>query len=260
VNVTRILLTCLAVAMLAAGAPFAARAAEKTDVLHVYYLERPPYYWTEAGRPRGFLMNLTSRVLDKAGISATFSPAPAARILEEIRRNNRPLCSIGWFRTSEREAFATFSLPIYRDHPLVLLTSRENAGTFEKYETLQDVFADTSQVMAQVASFSYGEAIDGMLRDTLVRNLTVSSSQTVLPRLILSGRATYMLIAPEEVQTLVRAAGLDPEQFVSLKPGGVPAGNIRHLMFSRNVPQDVLRRVNQAIEAMTDQQAIITPN
>jgi polar amino acid transport system substrate-binding protein len=251
--------TCLAAVLLAIPGPLGAQASEKPDELRVLYLERPPYYWTENGRPTGFLMNLTRRILDEAGVPATYAPVPAARIIEEIRANRRPLCAIGWFRTPQRETFASFSLPIYRDHPLVLLTTKDKADLFDEHATLQDVFDDTDLIMAQVASFSYGETIDRMLREILVRNLTVSTTQSVLPKLILRGRATYMLAAPEEVPTMLRSAGLDPEDFVSLEMDDMPAGNLRHLMFSASVPQTVLRRVNLAIETLTDQQAILHP-
>ena len=258
-NPVRIVMACLAAAVLTALAPLSAPAADKTEELRVLYLERPPYYWTENGRPTGFLMNLTRRILDEAGVEATYVTVPAARIIAEIHANRQPLCSLGWFRTSQRETFASFSLPIYRDNPLVLLTARDKAGLFKKHTTLRDVFEDTNLIMAQVASFSYGEALDRMLRDIRVRNLTVSTSQAILPKLILHGRATYMLAAPEEVQTLLRSAGVDPERFVSLKMDDIPAGNLRHFMFSKSVPENVIRRINQAIESLTDQEAILHP-
>ena len=258
-NPVRIAMVCLAAAVLTALAPLAASAGDKPEELRVLYLERPPYYWTENGRPTGFLMNLTRRILDEAGVSADYASVPAARILEVIRADRQPLCSIGWFRTPQRETFASFSLPIYRDRPLTLLTSRDKADLFDKHATLQDVFDDADLIMAQVASFSYGETIDRMLREILVRNLTVSTTQSVLPKLILHGRATYMLVAPEEVQTLLRSAGVDAERFVSLEMDDIPAGNLRHFMFSKSVPENIVRRINQAIETLTDQQAILHP-
>lgn len=255
-------LRLLATLMLAAALlfPAQARAGENNaTALHVVYLERPPYYWTVNGQPGGFLLNLTRRILDAAGVQADYSPHPASRILEEIRGDRVPICSIGWFRTSERESFARFSLPIYRDRPLVLLTTTDKAALFKRHRTLREVFADTSLVMAQVASFSYGEAIDRMQKEILVRNLTVSTTQQVLPRLILHGRASYMLVAPEEVPTLLSSAGVDPDRFVSLSMDDIPAGNLRYLMFSKSLPESTLQRINAAIEGLTDQNGLLNP-
>ncbi|GAB6112074.1 substrate-binding periplasmic protein [Desulfomicrobium salsuginis] len=235
-----------------------AAAANATD-LHVVYLERPPYYWTENGQPRGFLLGLTRQILDRAGIPASFSQHPPNRIMEELRTDSGPTCSIGWFKTPERETFATFSLPIYRDQPLVLLTTTDKAHLFSRHTTLRDVLADRSLIMAQVASFSYGEAVDRMQKEILVRSLTVSSSQKVLPKLILQGRAAYMLVAPEEVPTLLRLAEVDAGRFTTLTMQDIPAGNLRYLIFTKSVPDSTLQRINAAIADLTDQDALGAP-
>lgn len=235
-----------------------AAAGNATD-LRVVYLERPPYYWTENGQPRGFLLGLTRQILDRAGVPASFSQYPPNRIMEEIRSDREPTCSIGWFKTSERETFARFSLPIYRDQPPVLLTTTDKAHLFGRHKTLRDVFADHSLVMAQVASFSYGEAVDRMQKEILVRSLTVSSSQKVLPKLILQGRASYMIVAPEEVPTLLRLAEVDAGSFTTLPLEDIPAGNLRYLICSRSVPESTLERINAAIAALTDQDALAAP-
>ena len=227
--------------------------------LHVVYLERPPYYWTDNGTPRGFLLELTQRIFALAGVSADYTPHPPNRILDEVRNDSLHICSIGWFRTPERETFASFSLPIYRDRPMVLLTTVENAERVSRHRTLREVFSDSSLIMAQMASFSYGEAIDRLQRETLVRNLTVTTSQKVLPRLILQGRASYMLVAPEEISVLLRSAEVDPARFASVSVEDIPAGNLRYLMFSRSVSGSIRDRINSAIGVLTDQNALLNP-
>jgi len=239
--------------------PWVAGAQEPTS-LTVTYLERPPYYWTENGQARGFLLDLTRRILDQAGVPATYVPLPPNRILDDLRHNQAPSCSIGWFKNPERESYANFSLPIYRDKPLVLLTTKGQAELFHAYRTLKDVFRDPSLIMAQVASFSYGEMVDRLQKEILVRNLTVSTSQSVLPQLIAQGRASYMLVAPEEIPTLLRSARLDPDLFIELPMEDIPAGNLRYLICSKNVPQSDLARINAAITALTNQNSLCAPD
>lgn len=247
----------LLLALFAPGGAWAHGPAEAA--LKVAYLERPPYYWTDNGQPAGFLLLLTRKIFDLAGISAAFTPAPPNRILSDLRADRLPLCSIGWFKNPERESYAKFSLPIYRDRPLVILTSRDRAASFRQHDRLQDVFADPFLVLARVASFSYGETVDRLLERVPARNLTVSTAQSVLPRLILEGRVSYMLVAPEEVPTLLRSAGVDPEKFVQLTMRDIPAGNLRHLIFSARVSDETLRKVNAAIKVLTDQDALLSP-
>lgn len=225
--------------------------------LQVIYLERPPYYWTKDALPTGFLLDLTQKFFQRAGVTASFEALPPKRIIEELRANDIALCSIGWFKNPERETFATFSLPIYRDKRLVLLTTKAKANLFTDHRTLQDVFLDRSLVLAQMASFSYGETVDKLMNEALVRNLTISTTQSVLPRLIFQNRADYMLLAPEEVTTLLNSAGLNPDDFVQLNMDGIPAGNLRYLMFSRKVPLEIVTQINIAIEALTNQSALL---
>ena len=227
--------------------------------LKVAYLERPPYYWTEEGQPRGFLLDLTRHILEQANVPASFAPLPPSRILEEIRNDHALWCSIGWFRTPERETFAKFSLPIYRDRRLVLLTTRDKTELFGGHRTLREVFLDRSLIMAQMASFSYGAFVDALQQDTLARSMTISTTTNVLPRLIAQNRAHYMLLAPEEVATLLASAEADPGLFVTLELDDIPPGNLRYLMFSRCVPDETIARIDTAIAALTNQEAILDP-
>ena len=239
--------------------PLGGAAAEDPE-LKVAYLERPPYYWSENGQPRGFLLDLTRHILEQASVPASFAPLPPSRILEEIRNDHSPWCSIGWFRTPERETFAKFSLPIYRDKRIVLLTTRDKAGLFGGHRTLREVFLDRSLIMAQMASFSYGAFVDALQQETLARTMTVSTTTNVLPRLIAQNRAHYMLLAPEEVPTLLASANVDPGLFVTLGMDDIPPGNLRFLMFSRCVPDETIARIDAAIAALTNQEAILDPD
>lgn len=222
--------------------------------LTVAYLERPPYYATVNGQPSGFLVELTKKILDTAGVQATFIPLPPNRILDEVRENRRPFCSIGWFKTPERTSFATFSLPIYQDKPLVVLTTVELSALVSRHRSLNDLFRDHDLIMAQVASFSYGEAVDTMRTASGVRTLTVPTTQSVLPRLIAENRAAYMLVAPEEVSNLLRSSEIDEGRFVTLTMDDIPSGNFRHLIFTKHVPEETVAAINAAIRVHVSQQ------
>ena len=227
------------------------------ETMKVAYLERPPYYWTQNGQPKGFLLELTQHIFKLAGIDAVYMPVPPNRIISELRTNTSPICSIGWFKNHERESFARFSLPIYRDRPLVVLTTKDRAEYIRQYDRLEDIFRDTSLVLAIMDSFSLGEELDQLQKMILPRTLTISTTQSVLPRLIQEGRAAYMLVAPEEVPNLLRSANVDPELFVKLTMRDIPPGNLRHLIFNAGMPDDSLKSVNAAIMTLTDQDALL---
>ncbi len=235
-------------------------AAQEPISLKVSYLERPPYYWTENGQPKGFLLELTKRILEQAGVPATYVPLPPNRILEELRQNQSPTCSIGWFKNPERETFANFSLPSYRGDPMVVLTTRALAEKIDQHDTLADIFWDKSLVMARMASFSYGSYVDSLLQSIPVRSVIIPTTNDVLPKLLLSQRASYMLVAPEEIPNLLRSAQVDASEFVALHVKDIPSGTPRYLIFSKNVPQNMIEDINAAITALTDQQHLLAPS
>ena len=219
----------------------------RCELLTVSYLERPPYYYTENGKAAGFLVELTRKIFQDAGVDVAFRSLPPKRIMGEIKRKDNHHCTIGWFKNPVRETFAKFSLPIYQNRPLVLLVKKENKRQLIRHPALKNVFSEKTLVMGRVSTFSYGSFIDGMIEDNSPEIFEVKAKQSQLIKLISAGRITYMLIAPEEIQSLIRSADLDPDGFVSVSFPDIPAGNQRYLMFSKGVEDRVLEKVNMAI-------------
>lgn len=85
---------------------------------------------------------------------------PPRRIISYLKIPGKKACSIGWFKTEEREAFAKFSKPIFQNKSLVILTTKVHQVKIEKHFGLKDVFFDQSLVMTNIDSFSYGTTID----------------------------------------------------------------------------------------------------
>jgi len=225
-------------------------AFASSEPLRVSYLNRPPYYYTEQGEAKGFLVDLTRQILVEAHIDATFVELPPNRILVEIQEGKLPNCSIGWFKTQEREAFASFSLPIYQNKPIVILTRRQNQQLFAAYTTLKQVFADQSLLFGTMDAFSYGEYIDQLRKELSPRVHSIAANPKSLILMLFNDRLTYLLNAPEEIETVIRSANLDPNDFVAIPMSDIPVGNKRHLMCSNTVSEEVMNRINQAISAI----------
>jgi len=223
-----------------------------SETLNVSYLERPPYYFTQGAKAEGILIELASQIFEDAGIEVSFKPMPPNRIMYEIKNSDRLHCSVGWFKKPEREAFAKFSLPFYRNRPISVLTSKENVKLFASYGTLKEVFTDQSLILATVSSFSYGSYIDKLIKETKPKMHEVPGERRQLPNLIRKGRASYLLTAPEEVEMLVRSAHSKREEFVLMPMKDIPAGNKRHFMCSRNVSDETIERVDRSILRLVD--------
>ena len=176
-----------------------------------------------------------------------FIETPPNRIILEIKKTENFYCSIGWFKNPDRENFAKFSLPIYQNKPVVILTNKKQRHLFSPYKTLKEVFSDKSLIMATMSAFSYGTFIDKLMKDDFPKTHEISSKQELLPTLIMSGRVAYMLIAPEEIEALVRSPGLNPADFVSVTMSDIPTGNKRYLMFSKGVSDGIIERINLSV-------------
>ena len=241
------MVSLLCVFLVAVGAPMA-----MGEPLTVSYLERPPYYYTQRGKAAGTLIELASEIFNDAGIEISFKPMPPKRIMRIIRGNSAPHCSVGWFKKPEREEFAKFSLPFYRNRPITLLTSADRTSFFASYQTLREVFSDDTLVMATISSFSYGPYIDELIKELPPKIHEIPGERIQLVRLIKKGRASYLLTAPEETEMLVKSAGFSQSAFVSIPLKDIPVGNKRYLMCSKKVSDKVIERFNRSLLQFVD--------
>lgn len=220
--------------------------ADSGETLTVSYIQHPPYYFTEKGRASGFLIELSRKIFKDAGVRVSFSELPPKRIMQAIRKNDRPHCSVGWFRNPGRERFARFSRPIYQDKPFKALASQAQKHLFSPHSTLRSMFSDKSLTMGMIRGFSYGSAVDALIAEMSPGHRLFNEQTDTVMALSLGG-ISYVLIAPEEKDMLIRSAGLNPADFTSFRLPDIPFGNKRHLMFAKNTDQALINRINASV-------------
>lgn len=224
--------------------PLPALAGEEMDVLCI---EKPPYYFSDSrGRPRGFLVERAGQIFSRAGITPLFRSASTSQVLEAMRAPE-PSCSLGWFKTPERERFARFTLPIHTDHPLELLARASDAPRFQGLSTLAAVVASGRFTPGRIAGHSEGEAVDAILTPLESRTVFVQGEETQLYRMLQEGRFDFILTAPEETGYTLALLDMSPDDFLVLPLHDVPRGNNRHIMCSWSVPPETIRRLDTAI-------------
>lgn len=229
-----------------------AETETESSSLRVLYLEFPPYYYTNSnGEPDGFLLKKADELFRHAGFEPEYVSASAKQILLEMH-SIEPKYSIGWFKTPQREAFAKFSKPFYQNHPLHVLFLKEHAARFEGKETLRELVFDRTLTLGKVEGYSLGSAIDNLLKEGDAKTQIVVGGYPQVIRILAEDRFDYVLVAPEEIDVLIEKNHLSPAFFQSKELADIPAGNTRHLMFSRGVPDDVLNRLNHSIETLVN--------
>lgn len=218
--------------------------------LKVLYFERPPYYTLVEGVPGGVLLNMARTILEAAGIEPEFQEMPAKRIIETIKTSREPVCSVGWFKTEERQRFARFSQPFYQDLPLAAVFLRSGRQPPPGVDTLAALTASPGLTLGLNAAFSYGEAVDAAIASPAQPPVRMNGTQMQLMRMLAAKRFDYALFNPEETDTLACLAGIDPAELFPLALKDIPKGNLRYMMFSLATREDVVRRVNAAIQRL----------
>lgn len=228
--------------------PVKAENTEERMPLRVLYLEFPPYYYTNSvGEPDGFLLKKADELFRHAGIAPNYISVPAKQILMEMHGLN-PICSIGWFRTPSREKYAKFSRTFYQNRPLQALFVKENESYFYSKDTLRELIDDRTLTLGKLEGYSFGPVVDHLLKEENAKMRIVVGGHPQLVRLLAEGRFSYVLVAPEEIDTLIEKNHFSPAFFHHKEFIDIPAGNTRHLMFSRGMADEVIVRLNQAIE------------
>ncbi len=222
-------------------------AAAEFDIL---YFERPPYYMTLGKESAGLLNDLTRRIFVDAGINFNFYSMPPKRIIKVIEIDRRHSCSPGWFKNVERHDFASFTLPFYQSSSMVILSNRKDGKKISRHQNVESLIKDRELILGKMTTFSYGHYLDELLARYRPKQFIVNSSQKQLIRLLGQSRINYIIITPEEVDTLIDSVQLNRKDFVQHSLSGLPKGNKRFLMCNRSVEENYLDRLNRSIKRL----------
>lgn len=223
--------------------------AQEDPPLTLLYRDKPPYSYTENRQAQGLLIEQSRAVFGAAGIEFLAEEAPLKRIQLELQANERPLCSPGWYRLPEREAYARFSLPMSQDVPHLVLIGPRSAKAVRAHRSLASLLADTRLRLVVVDGISYGSELDALIRKQTPAPLRATLAPVQLTRMVAAGRADYMFMDREDFRWLTRHGEVS-QQLDALSFPDMPAGLQRHLMCSRKTPDATLQAIDAAIRAL----------
>lgn len=224
----------------------AAPLAAAENAVTLLYNERPPYITRQPdGSAAGLTATAAANAFKAAGIPVRWRELPSNRQIVLIQEGSGNDCAIGWFKNAEREKFAKFTMPLYRDMPPVLLANRDFA--VPPHETLRTLLARRDIRVLVKDRYSYGRYIDTLLADLKPHVVVTSNENTGMVAMIKARRADFMFVAQEEANYLVSQAGAHPGDFKLIRTSDMPQGELRYLMCSKRVDDHVLARVNAAI-------------
>jgi polar amino acid transport system substrate-binding protein len=232
------------VCTLALGLP--ALAAQGEDAITLLYSERPPYM-DDSGPmpPQGLTATPTAHAFKNAGVPAVWSKIPTNRQLAMVREGQGKACAVGWFWTEERSHYAKFTKPIYRDKDWYILTNADFAA--RGYKSLDEMLSHKETRVLVKDQYTYGDQLDKLLHRHSPTIASSTGSTAKMLQSISMGAVDLMFVSEDEGAYLMAHAGEHGPRLRLLHPHDMPRGPERYLMCTREVPDDVIARLNKAI-------------
>lgn len=234
-------------AMLAVTCLLAQPASADDDAITVAYSERPPYMVAHGdGLPTGLTATPAVQAFQAAGIPAVWRNLPTNRQLMMIKDPKLRACAVGWFRIEERESYAKYTKPIYRDKEWMVLANAPLAARNDP--TLEALLRNSETRVLVKDNYSYGPELDKLLRE---RRPTIAVSTSPTGKMVQSiskGMVDMMFVSEEEGNYIMAHHGSEQTQNLRLlRFKDMPHGSERHIMCGKGVPDDVIARLNKAI-------------
>lgn len=215
--------------------------------IYLHFDERPPYLNKGNNGVYGLAATSASKAFKASGVRFSWKQTPAKQQLDLLKKNEAKDCLVGWLSNGKRETYAKYTYPIYTDRPQVAVTRKDNVI---EADTLEGLFRDTKKVMLVKEAYSYGQYVDQLVKQLKPKRLILAIDQADLLAALLSQKADYMLMAPERVDQVLLEAGLHRAEFKTHILKDMPAGDQRYLICSNRVSDDVIRKLNRAINLM----------
>jgi uncharacterized protein (TIGR02285 family) len=219
----------------------------RCESIQLLYPNRPPFHYTLDGKAVGSLVELTERIFIDAGLEFTFKEMPSMRILAELKRRESGYCSFGWFKNAEREAFATFTLPIIQYTPLVALVLKKNAQLFANRNSLKEIASEKGLTVGLIQGWSYGDYVDNIMTTEHVQIMGIPERRNQ-PLMLVNERFTYTLVREAELDEIINLSGKPQQDFLVIPLSDLQDRSERYILCGKGVPEDVIAKLNTSIE------------
>jgi polar amino acid transport system substrate-binding protein len=222
------------------------RGVAAAQALTLHYMERSPYSVTAAdGSVSGLTATPAALALVQARVPFAWARTPGQRQLALIQEGSGLHCGLGWFRNTERSAHGKFSKALYRDQPFGALARGDSA--LRAGAPAIDAMALAGETLLVKEGYSYGPALDPLIAQRRSPTLYTSVETVQMVRMLLAGRATWMIVTPEEAQALLDEAGAPATALRVAAFSDMPPGETRHLYCNRAVPDAWLAAIDRAL-------------
>ncbi len=223
--------------------------AGSSEFISLPWTERRPFQFVDGdGMLKGVLAELGNSIFADAHVPMKWVETPASRTARSLATDSDRICLVGWFRTPEREKVAKISLPIYRDRPQVGIVRAD--FRIGENRSLRSLVADKTIRLLTKQGYSYGAFLDELIAGRKGGNVdSVVADHGRMLMMVLRQHTDLIFLTREELDfyTARDPALMGGVKAISFKE--LPAGNQRHILCSRQVPDETMARLDAAIRA-----------
>jgi len=219
--------------------------AAANDVIKIQFNQRPPYMWrTDSGVIEGLLVHRTEDIFKSAGIAMVWDITSVNRAWFELSNPTEMTCTIGWFKSPEREKIAKFTKEIYPGQQYVLLARKQIS--FNKNITLENILSMNGIRVLIKNKYSYGMKINSALKKISPTLIASDAENQQMVKLLIANRADFMFSSKEEAQYLLENSD-NKESLQIFIPQHMPIGEKRYIACNKLVTDKLMDRLNSAI-------------
>lgn len=215
----------------------------------VAWRDNPPYNFVEQGVEQGFLLARGKLIFQQARVPARFVLEPTKRIWAKFQVGTPGYCSLGRYRIAAREPLMQYSLPIHIDPPRIVLAAPAAADKVRAHQSLSSLLSDPTLVMGMSDGASFGTEIDAMLASAHAKVERRTVESPLMMKLLAADRVSFVIVDRLAWQYWrmhdPAALGVAPREFADMPPG-----QKRYLVCSKDVPAEVMQRLNRVVKAM----------
>lgn len=185
----------------------------------------------------------------KAGLTLHWEAVPFKRSLQDLQRNQQPMCVLGVFDTPARRRFARFSLPIYQEEQQVFLVASRVAGQLQALADARAALLSPQFKLLVYDGVAYGGLLDTWIAERQPPPLRASAGTARMSTMLARGHADFTISVASELRELQGRGEPDAEAIEAVLLPGIPPPPQRHLACSMKVPPAWLKRFDAAVRA-----------
>lgn len=229
----------------------AAASATAAERLRVLFPEQPPFTFTNAdGSVRGERFEVVRAAMNRAGFEPEFESVPGPRILGLLREDRDSFCTLSWYYTEERAAFALYTPAYYYDQ-LSVVVRRDAAERFRGFERFADLLTHSELRMGATNNLSNGPYVDRLMHASGVK-LTLQRVENPhqLWQWLNDDRVDFVLRSVGELEYRQSRNEDGVATLVALRYPDLTGVIPEYLMCSRRFGAERMARLRTAIEAL----------